>query len=31
MDSNNKYLGTEKVSKILRKFSIPCILSLLIS
>lgn len=31
MDSNNKYLGTERVSKLLRKFSIPCILSLLIS
>ena len=31
MDSNNKYLGKEKVSKLLFKFSIPCILSLLIS
>ncbi len=31
MDSNNKYLGSEKVSKLLLKFSIPCILSLLIS
>lgn len=31
MESNNKYLGTEKISKILLKFSIPCILSLLIS
>lgn len=30
MDSNNKYLGKEKVSKLLLKFSIPCILSLLI-
>ena len=28
---NNKYLGKEKVSKLLLKFSIPCILSLLIS
>lgn len=28
---NNKYLGEEKISKILFKFSIPCILSLLIS
>lgn len=28
---NNKYLGNEKVSKLLLKFSIPCILSLLIS
>lgn len=28
---NNKYLGKEKVSKLLFKFSIPCILSLLIS
>ena len=27
----NKYLGKEKVSKLLLKFSIPCILSLLIS
>lgn len=31
MENKNKYLGTEKVSKILLKFSIPCILSLLIS
>lgn len=28
---DNKYLGTEKVSRLLLKFSIPCILSLLIS
>ena len=28
---NNKFLGSEKVSKLLLKFSIPCILSLLIS
>ena len=28
---NNKFLGQEKVSKLLLKFSIPCILSLLIS
>lgn len=31
MDSKNKYLGEEKVSKLLLKFAIPCILSLLIS
>ena len=33
MENNeeNKFLGTEKVSKLLLKFSIPCILSLLIS
>jgi len=31
MESNNQYLGKEKISKILLKFSIPCILSLLIS
>lgn len=31
MESNNKYLGKEKVSALLFKFSIPCILSLLIS
>ena len=33
MESNeeNKFLGTEKVSRLLLKFSIPCILSLLIS
>lgn len=31
MESNNKYLGKEKISKLLLKFSIPCILSLLIS
>lgn len=29
--NDNKYLGQEKVSKLLTKFSIPCILSLLIS
>lgn len=29
--NDNKFLGTEKVSKLLLKFSIPCILSLLIS
>lgn len=29
--NDNKYLGQEKVSKLLAKFSIPCILSLLIS
>ena len=28
---NNKYLGEEKISKILFKFAIPCIISLLIS
>ncbi len=28
---NNKFLGSEKISKLLLKFSIPCILSLLIS
>lgn len=31
MEGNNKYLGKEKVPKLLLKFSIPCILSLLIS
>ncbi len=31
MEGNNKYLGKEKVSKLLLKFSISCILSLLIS
>lgn len=31
MESNNKYLGKESVSKLLLKFSIPGILSLLIS
>ena len=30
-DENNKFLGEEKVSKLLLKFAIPCILSLLIS
>lgn len=29
--NDNKYLGNEKISKLLIKFSIPCILSLLIS
>ena len=28
---NNKFLGEEKISKLLLKFSVPCILSLLIS
>ena len=28
---NNKALGTEKISKLIRKFAIPCIISLLIS
>ena len=28
---NNKALGSEKISKLLRKFAIPCIISLLIS
>ena len=31
MKEDNKFLGTEKVSKLLKKFAIPCILSLLIS
>ena len=31
MEENNKFLGTEKISKLLLKFAIPCILSLLIS
>lgn len=31
MENNNKFLGKEKESKLLLKFSIPCILSLLIS
>ncbi len=30
-DENNKFLGEEKISKLLIKFSIPCIISLLIS
>ncbi len=30
-NEDNKFLGTEKISKLLLKFSIPCILSLLIS
>jgi len=31
MKENNKYLGEEKISKLLFKFSVPCIFSLLIS
>ncbi len=31
MNEENKFLGNEKISKLLLKFSIPCILSLLIS
>ncbi len=30
-DENNQFLGEEKISKLLLKFSIPCIISLLIS
>ena len=30
-EESNKFLGEEKISKLLLKFSIPCILSLLIS
>ena len=31
MEGNNKYLGTAKITKLLAKFALPCILSLLIS
>ena len=31
MDSVNKYLGEAKISKLIFKFSIPCIMGLLIS
>lgn len=31
MESSNKYLGEVKISKLLLKFSIPCIMGLLIS
>lgn len=31
METENKYLGTAKISKLLLKFSIPCILALLIT
>ena len=31
METTNKYLGEEKISKLLLKFSIPCVLGLLIS
>jgi len=31
LKENNKYLGEEKISKLLFKFSVPCIFSLLIS
>lgn len=30
-EAKNSYLGTEKISKLMLKFSIPCILSLLVS
>jgi len=30
-EENNKFLGEEKISKLLIRFSIPCILSLLIN
>ena len=31
MEQENRYLGEEKISKLLLKFSIPCIVALLIS
>ena len=31
MENTNKYLGEEKISKLLLKFSIPCVMGLLIS
>ena len=31
METSNKYLGEAKISKLLLKFSIPCIMGLLIS
>ena len=31
MENENKYLGEEKISKLLLKFSIPCVMALLIS
>ena len=31
MEAENKYLGEEKISKLLFKFSIPCVMALLIS
>ena len=31
MDKTNNYLGTEKIGKLMRKFSIPCIMSLLVA
>ena len=31
MENENKYLGEEKISKLLFKFSIPCVMALLIS
>lgn len=30
-DQNSQFLGTEKISKLMLKFSIPCVLSLLVS
>lgn len=30
-EGNNKYLGTEKIYKLMLKFSIPCVLSLVVS
>lgn len=30
MEKNNKFLGTEKVSKLLKMFAIPCVMSLII-
>ena len=30
-DQNSQFLGTEKISKLMLKFSVPCVLSLLVS
>ncbi len=30
MESSNQFLGTERIGKLMRKYAIPCIISLLV-
>ena len=30
MESSNQFLGTERISKLMQKYAIPCIISLLV-
>ena len=31
MESSNQFLGTERIGKLMQKYAIPCIISLLVS